>query len=507
MSYRAAPGGPSATARTVYVDLGSPTPVEDGTRDNPYKTIQAALDARPGTTTIEESEIPWVLLIASGFYPEDLTIPPTGIFALQAEGVVAIGNPFSMVGGNITYDAGANNLDEDSSLTFSRGGGAIFVFGIITITCPTGREVTLNAEGCQFVDINATGVVDSEALRYKWVDVQCNAFLAPQSSGELIRVETGGDNGTVTLERVERAEQSRFSGGGAVTIDSAEIFDDVLVQSGFTCTTTIQQMHRCTFQGTFTIGGIFKATACTFEAAYAETNGGAFFQDSVFLSTADWTLAPSHLVNCEFQENITFGSLPFGDGGGFTNCIFINSTRLFTGPAESLVMDTLSDQRFIESNWGLAGSATKLVHGSNPSVSFLTGTVVGGSDVALNIGGLTSSQIVVEAFYIKTITAGPDPKVIVDLFDNGLFTGGESRPIYGRTGFPIDVGGGFGAPGPQLQIDGVDFWMAVPYTDFDGTPRDGTLHIRIQNEDPNGGGAGDASYEIRIAYRVAQVEL
>jgi hypothetical protein len=92
----AGPAGPAATVAalgyTIYVDSQHTTSIQNGSIQNPFRTIQAALDSIPSATSSSEMQSIYTILIAGGIYDEDLSITLDGKrIALVAMGPVTLG--------------------------------------------------------------------------------------------------------------------------------------------------------------------------------------------------------------------------------------------------------------------------------------------------------------------------------------------------------------------------------------------------------------------------------
>jgi len=70
----AGPTAPFAAGNTVIVDGASTAASADGTAGYPFKTIQAALNARPTPVNAVEAFTGWYIAVLPGTYEEDLTL-------------------------------------------------------------------------------------------------------------------------------------------------------------------------------------------------------------------------------------------------------------------------------------------------------------------------------------------------------------------------------------------------------------------------------------------------
>jgi pectin methylesterase-like acyl-CoA thioesterase len=66
------------------VDGGAASLTPDGSLNNPYVTIQAAVDAVPIPATVADSANDWMILIAPGDYDEDVAIKGPRRLALSS---------------------------------------------------------------------------------------------------------------------------------------------------------------------------------------------------------------------------------------------------------------------------------------------------------------------------------------------------------------------------------------------------------------------------------------
>ncbi len=87
-----------ALTRVSFVDAGSTSVAPDGSLDNPFQSIQAAVDAVPTPATDVASTEDWVILIAPGDYDEDVTIAGFVRLALLGIGGFRLGR-YSVSGG------------------------------------------------------------------------------------------------------------------------------------------------------------------------------------------------------------------------------------------------------------------------------------------------------------------------------------------------------------------------------------------------------------------------
>jgi len=87
------PGPPIApfSAHGAWVDGASTSADEDGSVANPYKTIQAAINAYPAPASLEEAVQGWMIYVQPGVYDEALAISSSGRFFIEARGIVILG--------------------------------------------------------------------------------------------------------------------------------------------------------------------------------------------------------------------------------------------------------------------------------------------------------------------------------------------------------------------------------------------------------------------------------
>jgi len=90
------PGPPVApfSEHGAWVDGASTSADEDGSVANPYKTIQAAINAAPVPASAEESELGWMIYVLPGSYDEDLAISGPGQIFIEGRGLVVLGTFF-----------------------------------------------------------------------------------------------------------------------------------------------------------------------------------------------------------------------------------------------------------------------------------------------------------------------------------------------------------------------------------------------------------------------------
>jgi len=272
------PGPPSGPFAAVYVDLNSPSADEDGSYAHPYKTIQAALDAKPAPTTALEAAIPWVVHIAPGVYEEDLTIPSTGRTILQ-------GQSFSSLGGggparSITHTA--------TTGAFSEANGLLMYFmnvtGDVDIIAAGAVETGLELENCgvdgdvtstigtpanSSVDIrdgsiggslisqcpailkgvNVNGDITSYQLEAR--DSQCDNLTVSDETQLLHRCEVGGNANLADVTRIERTT----IGGTLIQAGPLNLIEDTGV-SGNATVGAVTTARNVGFGGTLTTTGV-----------------------------------------------------------------------------------------------------------------------------------------------------------------------------------------------------------------------------------------------------------
>lgn len=328
-----------AGAKTVVVDGNGPTgSLETGTPHDPYLTIQAAIDARPATTSTTDGVLPWTIIIESGQYDENLTISSTGEMWLLFRGRVLLGN-IGLTNGDITYAVPdtAGLFGEENILRLGDGGGDLITVGVLTVTAATTRTADIFLEDVGILDSNdgitGTGVTDTGAVRIHITrgSVSGNVAAGPcnlftdntQVDGTFtcnaFVIERTNFNGVFTGSELVSARDCQFSAAATFTSTQAAIVRDCKFEGAFDDPTSNSgaAYYNCTFQGLTEIDQLFSA------------------------------------VGCLFQGSVTVTGVP---DNGFFSCIFVSSIT-FTGPALSFRVDAATyDVSF--SGISMAGGAT-----------------------------------------------------------------------------------------------------------------------------------------------------
>ena len=82
---------PPSLTGILFVDASATSATQDGSLDNPYQSIQAAVNAVPVPATVADSIKEWMTLIAPGDYDEDVTITGPVRLALIGLGAFRLG--------------------------------------------------------------------------------------------------------------------------------------------------------------------------------------------------------------------------------------------------------------------------------------------------------------------------------------------------------------------------------------------------------------------------------
>lgn len=350
MSFRASPIGPTPAGRTSIVDGGSLAPDEDGTWRAPYKTIQAALDARPRSIDSVIGQTPWVLNIVPGWYDEDLTIPASGHIWLIPLGFVGIGFPSGILG-NITYDAvpGFVGAPPEGSALFIGQGGKVQINGDFTITSPTGHTVKVVLANVDMLgSLDATGVVDSLALEIDLTYTQ-HAGGVDAPTADTCLVGLGVIDGVCDFGQL-KAQHYSFG-------------DDVTAG-------TVTELVNNTFEGAFTDN---------------TANPGITYRGNVFNGLT--TIAnPGGAVGSTFAD-VFVGAVPTI---GFQASLFTGS---FEGPAASFLVDESTSA--VSAGVSFVPPATKLLLSdpSAPAASLAIRTISTTPEAIL----LTDAVVLVDA--------------------------------------------------------------------------------------------------------------
>jgi len=111
------PGPVLPLTNTIFVDASTASTTQDGSIGNPYSSIQAAINTILPPTNLIEKARGFTIMIASGFYPEDLTMTLNNTqIEFVALGPVYLAksiNPF--IGSNVTINFTATALPDPAA--------------------------------------------------------------------------------------------------------------------------------------------------------------------------------------------------------------------------------------------------------------------------------------------------------------------------------------------------------------------------------------------------------
>ena len=356
MSHKVAspPLAPFAGGVNVVVDKNSSSSTEDGSWANPYKTIQAALNAKPVTTDYESTI--WTVGVVPGVYEESLTLPAIGRMVLRSLGegeLVYLGEPGATTQ-NISW------APNGATTTMKISG--FYVTGTFTFSVASGIATpALTLTDCTVAD--AMGGANSNPLNVSAIFDGCTI------------------TGAVSWDLLMTATSSTFS--QAVTTYRVVKFQDTTVTGALTVTGSgnSASMSRCVLgsDATFT-DGMTRLVDVQITGNLSVTGPMALVDNvDVGGTTTLGSVAPriynsrfTGLVTCtvsafEVAHSSTFGSVTVGAAPtrGFFTCHLVGN---FTGPAGSYRVDAVTSA---DSTVVLVG-ATEVVVGG---VSVTTGSL------------------------------------------------------------------------------------------------------------------------------------
>lgn len=220
------PPGPGGSSRAypflIWVDRSaSPAPAPPGgagTYAEPFTTIQAAINTIPAPTSAAEEQRRWVILIAPGDYPENLTIGPARSVALLGLG------PWSLGLGDLPFHGSSVpfgiqwNLDQAAEFSAQRPS-----LYLGTVMDPDGFSTHVdNATGCRItgnlaIASTPTFTTSELHLRGVWINGQLVSTSAGATNCDWHRCRVDGVvNGSTLL--LNYADSCRFD--GALTLQS-----------------------------------------------------------------------------------------------------------------------------------------------------------------------------------------------------------------------------------------------------------------------------------------------
>lgn len=267
------PGPPIGPFASAYVDAASVSAIEDGSLANPYKTIQAALDAKPVPADALEESLPWQIMVAPGSYPEDLMIPAKGRILLGSrDGFFLLGDAGPPKG--ITWNPEVGDFGGEAALVLRN----CTMTGSLTVTGAVGATVSMD-----FRDVGIDGNLTAT------VDVPANCQL------DMDTCEIGG-----TINADLRIITENLDVTGATVCDE---FTGVNVRCGDLTVTANATVIRGTISGNFTaLIGNLDATAVS--GTLTILASGQYIKNSYVTGNA---LVPAldHITNSRFGGTLT----------------------------------------------------------------------------------------------------------------------------------------------------------------------------------------------------------
>jgi hypothetical protein len=300
------------------VDKASTSATEDGTVANPYKTIQAAINARPAAASALEAAQGCTIKVASGSYEEHLTVAGAGLVYIEAQGIVLLGDLATPR--NVTYTPITGAFGESNGLHLT---GIYSLLGAMSISAAGGVQVGVELDRCIFVSMDGSGITTSGTATL--------TTKASSISG------TAAFNGAVAAESCaignlyseDLVSQRCTFGGLESTVWTSGAHDIVTT---YAYVTTLGTLDGCSIGTTLTLVGVGTRIS-------ASTFGG------LVTFAAD---APA-VYSSTFAASITVVD---------TTAVFLGCTiaGTFTGPVSSYRVDGSTNS--LSSGVSLAGGAT-----------------------------------------------------------------------------------------------------------------------------------------------------
>ena len=534
MSHKVAapPMAPFPGGSTVFVDLNSTSLMEDGSILNPYKTIQAALDATPEPGSGQNFN--WAIGVVPGIYDENLVLPAKGNVTLAPVGSgtiylgVPLGTPRSMTWAPVFQAEGEHRV---SLISFVISGN----FTLTSTESTVSSEVVLTQ--CTVRGSILTGFILDPTMVTLFL-TQCVV------------------DGSVSVEATVRGDRNDLSGNltcfrmGAVS---------QLTCNDITVTDTLVALFDCTCQNaTFAFGGrirdvrvqgelVITDSVTPYEIRDTQVDGYTSLADCNLLEGVDiggplnligtttpniytsrftglvtCTMVPFNLAHASaFWGGITLAHIPTR---GFFGC---HIEGFFNGPPGSYLVDATSSadssptlvpptsETVVTVGGPPSGTAGGGLFGYYPdpyvsaapgldttamhllTASVTTGTIApfGSEDVNLSVGG---NQILIVGFYIRRAVTSLVESVRVASYTKDDFTTLGANLFGSYMGWNISDGAWH--LGPGIETGGAPVFNAAPYRDEDGTNE---VHFRVVNTDYTYTGV----FEIRLAYLLIPVTL
>lgn len=337
--------------RVVYADADSTSQVEDGTVANPYKTLQAALDARPAPADADAANTPWYIR-ASGVFDENLVWPTEGVVRVIGQGTCDVG----------TAGGPARTISWVSTGTFVGvqnvlGLENVTLYGAITASegAPAPTNSTLDIKDCTFSGAVDVSLVDNSAVL---VDRCSFAGGLNCALSALTMVDSSTTGSNITCDSLVEMRRTQVDGGLLIAgtgtdesiIERCSVAANVTLRSArdlrhttitgnllVTGSATVTRMSYCTFGGNVAIPEVEFMDHCTFGGTLSVSGGATdpVMNHCNFLGLVNITGGPvlDRATGCVFAANIVVDAAPTR---GFFGCQIVGN---FSGPAGSYKVD------------------------------------------------------------------------------------------------------------------------------------------------------------------------
>lgn len=310
MSHKVAapPMAPFPGGSTAYVDNNSTSVTEDGTSLNPYKTIQAALNAIPTGGGLYRT-----ITIAPGTYDEALTLPTQSTVTLVpvSPGTIFLGVPLGTPR-NVTWSPVFQSTGIHR-MTFEH-----FVMnGAITVSAPlAGVSPELVLKQCEVAGTTTTGTIyDSTVVLFDFQQTTTSGLVSVDA---VFAGERSIFQAAVTAAQGGRIANCQFL--TSLTINGAPTSFEILNTS----ITTDATLTNCGLLTGVTIGGLL-SLAGTKPRIYNSNITGALTSTGASFDVAHASA---------FYGGVTLDAIPTR---GFFGCYLAGS---FTGPSGSYRVDS-----------------------------------------------------------------------------------------------------------------------------------------------------------------------
>lgn len=334
--------------RTLFVDGGAASLTPDGSLNNPYVTIQAAVAAVPIPATAADSIKEWMVLIAPGDYDEDVNIEGPVRLALIGLGAFRLGR-YTVAAPpqtNIVGVGGATprNLvwTYNNAQVIQGGAAPQLVIGMIagTDVVRHGKPIANRISGSIVIQGDAVGDAKGGTAFLAIANTQVDAGItASQTPPSPTAIDAIGFLGIL----VDRHFNSRFRGAILGSLSAVPGNPPAYV------------------------------LATSFMSQYE-----GLVQVSQYASIQQAGIAAGMTVS----QVPNLGTLKSVVPPGMVNSTFAG---VFTGPARSLLLDAATNTWFIRNGATLAGGATKSFLAGSPIVAIHADKVLTDSDCGITL--------------------------------------------------------------------------------------------------------------------------